>query len=182
MTLRHRLLACAGAALLLCATAFTASADDTMTVSVEVTQATGDTFTASFLGAAFNPIEVSAVGANRSDGYVQMVVEDRRGTDAAWDVQFTIGDFTGDSTGGAIAASNMTDQYAYVQDYHNNFAAPDYYDPLLQTFDAATGAWSATGDQTGGYLTYWQGALIVPSDTAADSYVSTLTLDVISAP
>lgn len=182
MTLRHRLLACAGAALLLCTSTFAVAAD-TITVTVDVQPPTiRGTFTALFHGARFDEIEFDPLASQYSYGYVSMYVEDKRGTDAPWEVQFTVGDFHGANTGGVIPASGMTNQSVSIYDAHGSFASPDYYDPALQIFHPVSGLWSATGNQTGRYGAQWLGHLLVPAGTEVDSYTSTLTLDVTSAP
>lgn len=183
MTFRSRLLAVAGAALLLCTSAFAAAADTT-TVTVEVREPfVNGTFDAGFWGAWFDGIESSATADQQTYGYIYMYVEDKRGTDTPWEVQFTMSDFTGGNTGGVISASGMTYQAAQIYDYwYYSSSSHDYYDPALQTFDTTTGIWSASGNQTGMYYTYLPGQLTIPMGTAADYYTSTLTLDVTSAP
>ena len=187
MTRRRTLAGVFGALALVASTVAPALATTTTTASTNVevgVTSTGVLSVAIDVSTAFDDINYS-FSDQHSEGQLTVTVTDLRGTAAGWSFNLRAsGDFTGAETTDSIPIGGLG--FAFIEtaliagDANSLGVSGHNIQHVSTTGQQIASAIAGEGD--GEYAILFFGDLLVPGDTLVDSYTTTLTVEVPSAP
>lgn len=186
MNLRKKFVITAAAIALAASTALSGAAQTTVSDTSSVTIGSGS-FTTSLSASDFANLPYSLNDQYARGGSIVLTVNDQRGTAEGWTVTITLTDFVGDRRPElVIPAKNLEIQSATIS------VAVDGTQPVVESqmpFSTSEepGApqlvWTANpGYGQGGYHLTMTGDLLIPGRTQAQTYTSTGTVNVVTAP
>lgn len=187
MTIKARMLSITGAAIIALGLASGVNAGDPATdtadVEVRVSAPEGGALRWTIAGSEqFTAVTGSLDAEGSSHGGLLLSVEDTRFTRAGWSLSISATDFTGQETGDTIGVGNFLIAPGTV----DVLAGDSGLDPVPGSFALSTDGQvllaAPLGSGSGRYALPLSGTVTIPANTAADTYVSTITVDETSAP
>lgn len=183
MTIRKKLVATVAALAITASTALTGAAQVSDTSSVTVGSGS---FTVALSASDFATLPYSLTDQYARGGQIHLTVQDQTGSAAGWQVTMSLTNFIGQSRPAQtpIPSQNLeivSYDIAVATDGSQPISAPNM--PVVYGETVPQLVWTALpGYGQGGYTLNMTGDLLVPGRTEAQTYTSTGTVEVVTAP
>jgi hypothetical protein len=133
------------------------------------------------INSEFPPVP-SSFEAQTTSGSMTLTVEDTRGTEAGWVLTVSATDFIGQNSGRTFPAGNLVVSPGAVNVVAGDASPLPIVNGLTMSGTAQTLISAAASSGAGRYSVILTGTVTVPGNTLVDTYVSTITVDLATAP
>ncbi len=189
MNIKTRVLSIAGAAIIALGTITGVAADKPTTdateadVTVQVSAPSGGTLNWGItVPTGFTAVTGSLDSEGTSQGGLLLTVQDTRFTRVGWELSISGSDFTGITTGGTLAVGNFSVAPGKLTVLAGDTGVTPASGSIQLGSEGQSVISAAKGSGSGSYSLPLTGTMTVPANTMADTYVSTITVDQVSAP